>query len=113
MGVSPQRRDDWGFAFHVRPVVVEVAGRRQPISPHETHLLLGELGRLPRTRHRAADEIAGAIVHGLAAGCVLPLDEAGRRCVLRALEGVRAAGGLPSGLARLRELLLHSPEPVV
>jgi hypothetical protein len=41
------------------------------------------------------------------------LGDEGRRCVLRAVEGVRARRGLPSGLAQLRELLLHSPNAVV
>jgi hypothetical protein len=113
MGVSPQRRDDWSFAYHVRPVVVEIDGSRLTISPHETQLLLAELGRLPRARHRAAEETATELVHGLAAGCATVLDDDGRRCVLRAVEGLRARSPLPSGLAKLRNLLLHAAGPVV
>jgi hypothetical protein len=113
MGVSPQRLNDRDFAYHVRPVVVELDGCRQTISPHDTQLLLGELGRLPRARHRAAEETAANLVHGLAAGCATVLDDDGRLCVLRAIEGIRASGPLPSGLAKLRGLLLHAREPVV
>jgi hypothetical protein len=111
--VSSQRLDDWNAAYQVRPVVIDLGDRRQTISPHEAQLLLGELGRLPRARHRAAEETALDIVHGLAVGCAVTLGDEGRRCVLRAVEGVRARRGLPSGLAQLRELLLHSPNAVV
>jgi hypothetical protein len=113
MGISPQRRDDWEFAFQVRPVVVELDGRRLTISPQEAHFLLAELGRLPRARHQAAEETAAELMHGLAAGCAVSLDDDGRRCVLRAIEGVRVRGKLSAGLAELRLSLLHSAEPVV
>jgi len=113
VGISPQRRDDWSFAYHVRPVVLEIGGRRLTISPHETQLLIGELGRLPRARHRAAEQTAVELMHGLAAGAAVVLDDDGRRCTLRAVEGVRDRRGLTSGLARLREQLLHAPEPVL
>ena len=110
---SPQRNDDWSFAYHVRPVVIELGTQRQTISPVEAQLLLGELGRLPRARHRAAEETAGDIVHGLAAGCAILLDDEGRRTVLRAIESARASRALSNGLAQLRELLLRAPESVV
>jgi hypothetical protein len=110
---SAHRRDDWNYAYHVRPVVINLGDRRQTISPLEAQLLLGELGHLPRARHRAAEKTATDVVHGLAAGCAIPLDEDGRRTVLRAIEGVRARRGLSGGLGRLRELLVRSPEPVV
>lgn len=110
---SPQRSDDWAFAYQVRPVVIDLDARRLTISPVEAQLLLGELGRLPRARHRAAEETAADIVHGLAAGCAIALDDEGRRTVLRAIEGVRARRGLPHGLAQLRDLILRAPRPVV
>jgi len=113
VGISPQRREDWEFAFQVRPILVQLDGRRLTISPHEAHVLLGELGRLPRSRHQAAEDIAAAITHGLAAGCAISLDDDGQRSVLRALEGLRLAGRLPTGLAKLRISILHSAEPVV
>jgi hypothetical protein len=113
MGVSPQRRDDWEFAFQVRPVVVELDGRRLTISPQAAHLLLAELGRLPRMRHQAAEDTAAELMHGLAAGCAVSLDEDAQRCVLRAIEGVRVRGKLHAGLAALRLSLLHSAERVV
>ena len=113
MPVSPQRLGDWNFAYHVRPVVFELGERRQAISPLEAQLLLGELGRLPKARHQAAEETAADIVHGLAAGCAVALHQEGRRCVLRAIEGVRARRGLTGGLAPLRELLLRSPGAVL
>jgi hypothetical protein len=111
--VTPQRLNDWSFAYQVRPVVIDLGTQRQTISPMEAALLLGELGRLPRARHGAAEETALDVVHGLAAGCAVALNDDGRRCVLRAIEGVRAKRALPSGLARLRELILRSPDPVV
>jgi len=113
VGISPQRRDDWEFAFQVRPVVVELAGRRLTISPQEAHSLLAALGRLPRARHHAAEETAAELMHGLAAGSAVSLDDDARRCVLRAIEGVRMRGKLSAGLAELRLSLLHSAEPVV
>lgn len=113
MGVSPQRRDDWELAFQVRPVVVELDGRRLTISPQDAHFLLAELGRLPRARHQAAEETAAELMHGLAAGCAVSLDDDARRCVLRAIEGIRMRGKLSAGLAELRLSLLHSAEPVV
>ena len=113
MGFSPQRRDDWGFAFQVRPVVIALDGRRLTISPQEAHFLLAELGRLPRARHQAAEETAAELMHGVAAGSAVSLDDDARRCVLRAIEGVRVRGNLPDGLTKLRRSLLHSPEPVV
>jgi hypothetical protein len=113
MGVSPQRRDDWGFAYHVRPVLLELEGRRVAISPHETQLLLGELGRLPRARHQGAETVAGDLVHGLAAGCAVALDEEGRRCVLRSIEGLCVGRGLTSGLTKLRAELLRAATPVL
>jgi len=110
---SSQRLADWGASFHVRPLVVELNGRRQPIAPVEAQLLLAELGRLPKARHQAAEETAVAVVRGLAAACIVELDDDRRRTLLRAIEGIRAARRLPPGLARLRNMLLHSPEPVL
>jgi hypothetical protein len=52
-------------------------------------------------------------MHCLAAGCAVSLDDDGRRCLLRAIEGVRARRGLQRELAQLRELLLRSPGAVV
>jgi len=111
--VSPQRLDDWGFAYQVRPVVIDLGTRRQTVSALDVQLLLGELGRLPRARHQAAEETAVDIVHGLAAGCAIALEADGRRCMLRAIEGIRARRSLPVGLARLRELLVQAPESVI
>jgi hypothetical protein len=111
--VSPQRLNDWGCAYQVRPVVIELDSRRQTISPLDAQLLLGELGRLPRARHRAAEQTAVELMHCLAAGCAVSLDDDGRRCLLRAIEGVRARRGLQRELAQLRELLLRSPGAVV
>jgi hypothetical protein len=110
---SPQRLNDWSFAYYVRPVVLELGGRRQTITPHDAQLLLGELGRLPKARHRAAEDTAADLVHGLAAGCAVTLGADGRRCVLRAVEGIRARRPLTSGLAQLRELLMRSPHAVI
>jgi hypothetical protein len=107
--LSSQRLNDWSFAYHVRPVVIDLGEQRQPISPLEAQLLLGELGRLPKARHQAAADI----VHGLAAGCAVALGDEGRRCVLRAVEGVRASRGLTSGLSQLRTQLLRTADPVV
>jgi hypothetical protein len=107
VGASLQRRGDWNFAYQVRPVVVEVDGRRLAISPHETQLLLGELGRLPRSRYPAAEAMASALVDDRAAGRAIALDEGRRRCLVRAVEGVRVRTGLPSGLVKLRDLLLQ------
>ena len=108
MPVSQQRREDWGVAFQVRPVVVDLGGRRHTISPHEAHLLLGELGRLPKARHQAAEDTAVGLVSALAGGVAFaPCDE-DRRCLLRAVEGVRARRALPTGLVRLRNLLLQA-----
>jgi hypothetical protein len=111
--VSPQRLNDWGFAYHMRPVVIELGAQRRTIALFEAQLLLGELGRLPRARHEAAEETAVDVVHGLANGKAVALDDDGRRCLLRAIEGVRARRGLTTGLKHLRELLLRSPGPVV
>ena len=113
MPPSTQRLDDLNFAYQVRPVVIELAGRRQAVSSLDVQLLLGELGRLPRARHQAAENTAVDIVHALAAGYVIALEADGRRCVLRAIEGIRARRALPSGLARLREMLVRSTDPVV
>lgn len=113
MPVSPQRLTDWDFAYQVRPVVLELGERRETITRYDAQLLLGELGRLPKARHQAAEEAAMDIVHGLAAACAVELGDDGRRCVLRAIEGVRARRGLTSGLAQLRELLMRSPGVVV
>ena len=93
--------------------MVQVEDRRLPISPYETQLLLGELGRLPTTRHRAAEQTAIELVQGLIAGSATALDDEGQRCMLRAVEGIRARGPLPGGLAKLRGLLVHALEPVV
>jgi hypothetical protein len=111
--VSAHRRDDWNYAYHVRPFVVELGDRRQTISALEAQLLLGELARLPKARHQAAEDTACGIVHGLASGCALGLDEDERRVVLRAIEGVRARRSLPSGLTSLRGLLLRADQPVI
>jgi hypothetical protein len=111
--VAAQRSRDWQLAYHVRPVLVELGGRRHPISAHEAQLVLVELGRLPGTRHRAAEETAASFMHGLAGGGAIALDEAGRRSALRAVEGIRARHGLSSGLATLRRLLLDAHEPSV
>ena len=113
VGISPQRRDDWDFAFQVRPVLVELDGRRVTITPHEAQVLLTQLGRLPRSRHQAAEDTAAEIVNGLASGSVISLGGDSRPCVLRAIEGLRLGGGLPTGLAKLRISLVHSAEPVV
>src|SRR5690349_5480826 len=111
--VSPQRLSDWGFAYHVRPVLLEVGDQRQAITPYDAQLLLGELGRLPRARHQAAEDTAADIVHGLAAACAVTLRDESRRCVLRAVEGVRARRTLTTGLAQLRELLVRAPGAVL
>jgi hypothetical protein len=111
--VSLQRLNDWGAAYQVRPVVIELGSRRQTISPVDVQLLLGELGRLPRARHQAAEQTAVQLMHCLAAGCAFSADDDGRRCLLRAVEGVRARRGLPRGLVQLRELLVRSPGAVV
>jgi len=111
--VSLQRLDDWGAAYQVRPVVIDLGSRRQTISPVEAQLLLGELGRLPRARHQAAEQTAVELMHGLAAGCAFSPDDEGRRCLLRAVEGVRARRGLPHGLVQLRELLVRSARSVI
>jgi hypothetical protein len=71
---------------------------------------LGELTRLPNDRYRVAETLAASFVRGLAGACAISLDEEERRTVLRAIEGARSRRMLPSGLGRLRELLL---EPVV
>jgi len=113
VSASPQRRDDWSFAFHVRPVVVEIDGRRLTISAHEAQLLLGELGRLPQARYGSAEETATIVVHGLAANCAVVLEEEGRRCILRAVEGLRARGPLTTGVAKLRLALLHASTAVL
>jgi hypothetical protein len=113
VGVSLQRLDDWSFAFHVRPVVLELEGRRLTITPHDAQLLLGELGRLPRARHRAAEDTAAELVHGLAANCAVVLEDDARRCVLRAVEGLRARGPLTPGVAKLRLALLHAHTAVL
>ena len=113
MSVSRQRLDDWSFAYHVRPVVIDLGERRQTVSPYEAQVLLGELGRLPRARHQAAEQTAAHIVHGLAAGCAIELDEDGRRSVLRATTGIRARGGLTGGLAQLHEQLVRRTDAVV
>ena len=110
---SPQRLNDWSFAYQVRPLVIEIGAQRQTISAVEAQLLLGELGRLPRARHQAAEDTAADLVHGLAAGSAVALGEDGRRCVLRAIEGVRASRGLTAGLGRLRELLVRAPDAVL
>lgn len=110
---NAQRLDDWGLSYHVRPVVIAVGGRRVLVDPQEAQLLLVELGRLPASRHRAAEETATDIVGALAAGYVVELGDEHRRCLLRAIEGVRAARPVPRGLAGLRDLLLHTPEPVL
>jgi len=110
---SPQRLDDWSFAYQVRPVVIDLGTRRQTVSALDVQLLLGELGRLPRARHQAAEETAVDIVHGLASGRAIALEADGRRCMLRAIEGIRARRSLPAGLARLRELLVRSPGSVI
>jgi hypothetical protein len=109
----PQRLEDLNLAYQVRPIVIEVDGRRMTISSHEAQLLLGALGRLPSARHGAAEQTAGELVHGLAAACVVPLDDDGRRCVLRAIEGTRAQRPLPSGLTALRRQLLHARAPIL
>jgi hypothetical protein len=108
---SAQRQGDWNFAYTVRPVVIELDDRRHSISALEAQLLLGELGRLPRARYEAAEEIACGLVHGLAGGCAVSRDGAERGALLRAIEGVRARRGLPSGLAQLRTLLLRTAQP--
>lgn len=113
MSVTPQRLEDLSFAYQVRPLVIEADGRRMTISSHEAQLLLGALGRLPQARHRAAEQVAADIVHGLAAACVVSLDDDARRCVLRAIEGIRAHRKLPSALTRLREHLLHARRPIL
>jgi hypothetical protein len=113
MGFAPQRTEDWAFAYQVRPLVLDLGSRRAPISLHEMQLLLAELGRLPGARYGAAEEMAVELIHGSAGGCVVSLDVERRRCVLRALEGARARGPLPGGLAKLRSLLVHVLEPVV
>jgi hypothetical protein len=110
---SPQRNDDWSFPFHVRPVAVEVDARRLTITAHEAQLLMGELGRLPGARHRAAEETAAAVMHGLAANHAIVLDEDGRRCMLRAVEGLRAGGPLTTGVAKLRVALLRAHAAVL
>jgi hypothetical protein len=108
---SAKRQDDSGFAYCVRPVVIELDSRRQTISAIEAQLLLGELGRLPRARYRAAEETAIGLVRGIAGGCAVSLQDDERGALLRAIEGVRARRGLPSGLAQLRTLLLRAPSP--
>ncbi len=113
MAPYQQRLEDWGVSYHVRPLVVELEGRRQPISPADAQLLLTELGKLPRARHRAAEETAVAIVRGLASACIVVLDDDGRRSLLRAIEGVRTTRRLSNGLAQLRELLLRAPNAVL
>jgi len=113
VSASPQRRDDWNFAFHVRPVAVVIAGRRLTVTAHEAQLLMGELGRLPRARHRAAEETATALMHGLASNSAVVLDEDSRRCMLRAVEGLRARGPLPAGVAKLRLALLRAHAAVL
>ena len=113
MPVSLQRRDDWSFAFQVRPVVVDLGERRHTISPHEAQLVLGELGRLPKARHRAAEETAIGLVSALAGGVAFAPGDDERRCLLRAVEGVRARRTLSTGLVRLRELLVRSPGSVI
>jgi len=105
--------DDWRFAYQARPVAIELEGRRLTISSHETHLLLGELERLPSARRRAAEQTAAELAQGLAAGCAIALDDDGRRCVLRAIEAIRTRRRLSSALVRLREHLLHAPAPVL
>ena len=108
-----QRAYDWQLAYHVRPVVVDLGDRRHTISAHEAQLVLVELGRLPGNRHRSAGETATSFMNTLAGGGALALGDNERRSVLRAIEGIRARHGLSAGLAELRRLLLHAPEPVV
>lgn len=110
---SAQRIDDWGLSYHVRPVVLLVGENRIAIDPQEAQLLLVELGKLPPSRHRAAEETATELVGALATGYIVELDDEHRRCLLRAIEGVRAGRPVPRGLASLRDLLLHAPEPVL
>jgi hypothetical protein len=102
---TPQRLEDLSYAYQARPIVMEIDGRRMTISSHEAQQLLGALSRLPQDRHAAAEHTATELVHGLASACVVSLDDAGRRCVLRAIEGIRVRHQLPSGLAQLRQLL--------
>jgi hypothetical protein len=112
--VTEQRTDDWQLAYHVRPVVVDVGDRRHTISAHEAQLVLVELGRLPSNRHGAAEDTAASIMHAMAGGGAVVLDESGRRVVLRAVEGIRTRHGSSAGLATLRRLLLHTiRQPVV
>ncbi len=113
MNVQAHRRDDWDFAYGVRPVVIDLGDRRHTISPLEAQLLLGELGRLPKARHLAAKETAFALVTALASGCAIGFGEDERRTAVRAIEGVRVRRGLTSGLGRLRELLLRAGDPIV
>jgi hypothetical protein len=113
MGFAPQRREDWYMTYHVRPLVVELAGARASIEPQDAQLLLIELGKLPPARHQAAEDTAAAIVRGLGAGYVVGLEDEHRRCLLRAVEGVRSRRSLPRGLEAFRRLLLRAPEPVV
>jgi hypothetical protein len=105
---TPQRLEDLNLAYQVRPLVVEIDGCRLTISSHEAQLLLGALGRLPSARYGGAEQTATELVHGLAAACVVSLDDDRRRCVLRAIEGIRAQRQLPSGLTLLRRQLLHA-----
>jgi hypothetical protein len=112
--VTEQRAEDWQLAYHVRPVVVDLGGRRHTISAHEAQLLLAELGRLPSNRHGAADDTAASIMHAMAGGGAAALGDGERRVVLRALEGIRARHGSSPGLAALRRLLLDTlRQPVV
>ncbi len=111
---SAQRMDDWNFAYHVRPVVIDLGEQRQTISPLDAQLLLGELARLPTARHRTAAATAESIICGLTRACAVSLDEDDQRTVLRAVEGVRARRRLSCGLGSLRALLVHLlAEPVV
>jgi hypothetical protein len=109
--VPAQRAHDWQLAYHVRPVVVDLGDRRHAISAHEAQLVIVELGRLPGNRHRAAEEAAASFMETLACGGAVELGANERRSVLRAVEGIRARHGLSAGLAELRRLLLHPPEP--
>jgi hypothetical protein len=113
MGFAPQRLDEWTSAFSARPIVLALAGHRVAVDPEEAQLLLLDLGRLPTARQAAAEETAAAIVGALAASGAVELEDEHRRCLLRAVEGVRSRQALPWGLQRLRDLLLHAPEPVV
>ena len=113
MSVSPLRLDDRYCAFHVRSVVIDLGDRRQPISPYEAQLLLGELGRLPKARYAAAEATAVSIVEALAGGCAVSLDDEELGAMLRAIEGVRVGRGLTAGLSGLRGLLVRSTRPSI